>query len=95
MPTILELVQKCLADTERTEGAIKLAVGLVGDLADAFPNGQIKEFLLADWVTGALRTKGRGRELKTTVRWAKEVRVDVLRVELRTDDPQMVKRATQ
>ena len=75
MPTILELVQKCLADTERTEGAIKLAVGLVGDLADAFPNGQIKQFLLVDWLANELRMKGRLEpDTKRTLRWARDVR---------------------
>ena len=73
--TILELVQKCLADTERTEGVIKVAVGLVGDLADSFPNGQIKQLLLADWLASELRMKGRMEpETKRTLRWAREVR---------------------
>ena len=56
---MLELIQRTLADEERPDAVAKLAIGLLGDLADAFPNGQIKEFLLADWVTGALRTKAR------------------------------------
>ena len=72
---ILELVQRCLGDSERTESTIKLAVGLVGDLADTFPNGQIKQFLLADWLANELRMKGRmAPETKKTLRWAREVR---------------------
>ncbi|KAH9893956.1 ARM repeat-containing protein [Cubamyces lactineus] len=74
VPSMLELVQRCLADSERTESTIKLAVGLVGDLADAFPNGQIKQFLLAEWIANELRMKSRvSPETKKTVRWAREM----------------------
>lgn len=75
VPAMLELVQRCLADSERTESSIKLAIGLLGDLADAFPNGQIKPYLLADWIANELRLKSRvSPETKKTVRWAREVR---------------------
>ncbi|KAI6022914.1 armadillo-type protein [Pisolithus microcarpus] len=36
--TILELTQRCLADEERTESTLKLCFGLIGDLADCFPD---------------------------------------------------------
>ncbi|CCM03217.1 uncharacterized protein FIBRA_05341 [Fibroporia radiculosa] len=72
--SILDLVQKSLADSERTESSVKLAIGLVGDLADAFPDGQIKQFLLAEWIMSELRTKGRTlAETKKTLRWAREM----------------------
>lgn len=74
VPAMLDLIQRTLADEERPDAVARLAIGLLGDIADAFPNGQVKDYLLADWVIGALKVKGRGRELKTTVRWAKEVR---------------------
>ncbi|KAI8972612.1 ARM repeat-containing protein [Trametes punicea] len=74
VPSILELIQRCLADSERTENTIKLAVGLIGDLADAFPNGQIKQYLLSDWIASELRMKSRvSPETKKTVRWAREM----------------------
>ncbi len=74
VPAILELVQRCLLDSEKTETTIKLAVGLIGDLADAFPNGQIKQLLLADWIANELRVKGRlPPETKRTLKWAREV----------------------
>ncbi|EJD36187.1 karyopherin Kap95 [Auricularia subglabra TFB-10046 SS5] len=79
VPAMLDLIQRTLADEERPDSVAKLAIGLLGDIADAFPNGQVKDYLLADWITSALKVKGRARDLKTTVRWAKE----------------MVKRATQ
>ncbi|KAI0351594.1 ARM repeat-containing protein [Trametes cingulata] len=74
VPSMLELCQRCLADSERTENTIKLAVGLIGDLADAFPNGQIKQYLLAEWIASELRMKSRvSPETKKTVRWAREM----------------------
>ncbi|THH07579.1 hypothetical protein EW145_g3285 [Phellinidium pouzarii] len=72
--SILELVQRCLADEERPESVVRLAMGLVGDLADSFPNGQIKQYLLAEWLVQALRQKTRlSTETKKTVRWAREM----------------------
>lgn len=72
--SILELVQRCLADEERPEALIRLSMGLIGDLADSFPNGQIKQLLLTDWLAQALRQKTRmSGETKKTIRWAREM----------------------
>lgn len=50
-----------------------MSIGLVGDLADAFPDGQIKQYLLVEWLSYALRQKTRlTGETKKTIRWAKE-----------------------
>lgn len=74
MPNILELIQRCLSDDERTEPLVKLAFGLIGDLADCFPNGEIKGYLLQEWIANELRNKrGLSAEAKKTMRWAKEV----------------------
>jgi importin subunit beta-1 len=73
--SILELVQRSLADDERTDSLLKLALGLIGDLADSFPNGEIKQLLLSEWVASELRSKGRlPSEVRKTMRWAREVR---------------------
>jgi importin subunit beta-1 len=72
---VLDLVHRCLADEERTDAVVKTSFGLVGDLADAFPNGQIKQLLLAEWLVNELRSKSRmPPETKKTMRWAREVR---------------------
>jgi importin subunit beta-1 len=72
--SILELIQRCLADDERTDTLVKLAFGLVGDLADSFPNGQLKQLLLQEWIANELRNRrGLSVESKKTMRWAKEV----------------------
>lgn len=76
MPSILELVHQCLADEERSDAVVKLSFGLIGDLADCFPNGQIKEQLLEEWIAHEFRSKrGMQPETKKTLRWAREVRV--------------------
>jgi importin subunit beta-1 len=70
----MELIQRCLTDDERTDSLVKLAFGLVGDLADSFPNGQLKQVLLQEWIATELRNRrGLSPEAKKTMRWAKEV----------------------
>ena len=74
-PAILELVQKVLTDDNNGEPLDKLAFGVVGDLADAFPSGELKPLLLAEWIgTSLVSRKGYDKETKTTVKWAREVR---------------------
>lgn len=74
VPSIFELIQRSLTDDEKPETVVKLALGLIGDLADTFSNGQLKQVLLADWVALALRNKSRlSPDAKKTLRWAKEV----------------------
>ena len=75
VPAILDLVQRVIADTDTTgESLDKLAYGVIGDLADTFPNGQIKRYLLSEWVALALSSKHRySSETKKTIRWAREV----------------------
>jgi importin subunit beta-1 len=93
--SILELIQRCLSDDESTDSMVKLSYGLLGDLADCFQSGEIKQLLLTDWVASELRSKARmPSETKKTMRWAREVcavpcrRWQVLTV------VQMVKQAT-
>ena len=72
--SVFELVQKVLADDNSGEPLDKLAYGVIGDLADAFPNGEIKPLLLAEWIASSLvLRKGYDKETKTTVKWAREV----------------------
>ena len=74
VPASLELVQKVLADDNSGEPLDKLAFGVIGDLADAFPNGEIKPLLLEEWIASSLVSrKGYDKETKTTIKWAREV----------------------
>ena len=72
---MLELIQRCLADADRQEPVMKGCYGLLGDLAEAFRNGQIKDLLLAEWIAAELRQKGRmSGEVRRNLRYAREVR---------------------
>ncbi|KAG1829680.1 karyopherin Kap95 [Suillus variegatus] len=74
VPSILELVHQCIADEERSDSIVKLSFGLIGDLADCFPNGQIKEHLLEEWITHEFRSKrGMQQETKKMLWWAREM----------------------
>jgi importin subunit beta-1 len=74
-PAILELVQKVLADDNSGEPLDKLAFGVIGDLGDTFPNGEIKQLLLSEWIASSLVSrKGYDKETKITIKWAREVR---------------------
>ncbi|GAA5883022.1 hypothetical protein JCM1840_004096 [Sporobolomyces johnsonii] len=65
-----------LTDQDRTESILRSAIGVLGDLAEAFPNGQLKEPLSAPWVGDVLkagRTKLGGSETKKVAKWAREM----------------------
>ncbi|KAG6857029.1 hypothetical protein H0H87_010702 [Tephrocybe sp. NHM501043] len=71
---LLHLIQRCLTDEERTDSLVRLCYGLLGDLADSFPNGQLKQLLLNQWIASELRSKNRmPPETKKTMRWAREM----------------------
>ena len=72
---MLELLHRCFQDEERSDALTKLSYGLLGDVADSFPNGEIKQLLLVNWIASELRSKQRmPQETKKTMRWAREVR---------------------
>lgn len=74
VPAILDLVQRSLAEEERIDSLLRLSYGIIGDLADCFPQGQVKQYLLQPWVVAELRAKQRmDPETKKTMRWAREV----------------------
>ncbi|KAK7039221.1 karyopherin Kap95 [Paramarasmius palmivorus] len=72
--SILELIQRCLTDEERSDSLVKLCYGLLGDLADAFPGGQLKQILLQGWIASELKSRARmSADAKKTMRWAREM----------------------
>jgi len=72
---MLELCARALDDEDKPDPIVKAGIGLIGDLADIYPNGQIKQLLLAPWIATTLKDKHRGAspETKRTVKWAREV----------------------
>lgn len=76
VPPIFNFLQLTLTDQDRTESIIRSAVGLLGDLAEAFPGGQLKPHLQNDWVSEAVkvaRSRSTDTEGKAIAKWAKEV----------------------
>ncbi|CDK29081.1 unnamed protein product [Kuraishia capsulata CBS 1993] len=59
-----------------SDGVCKSAVGLIGDLAAMYPNGEIKEVYAQEWVSDFIKkTKNHpmfSQATKDTARWAKE-----------------------
>lgn len=51
-------------------------MGVIGDLADAFPNGELSTFYRAEWLTQMIRETRQNRDYQTrtidTARWARE-----------------------
>ncbi|GAA5845418.1 hypothetical protein JCM11251_005067 [Rhodosporidiobolus azoricus] len=73
---IFSFLHLTLTDQDRTEAILRSAIGLLGDLAEAFPNGQLKEPLSSPWVADVLkagRTKMGGAETKKVAKWAREM----------------------
>ena len=69
-------MQLIVTDQDRTDSILKSAVGLLGDLAEAFPSGQLKSHLQGEWVTESVkvaRTRSTDAEGKAVAKWAKEV----------------------
>jgi importin subunit beta-1 len=65
----------CLADEERTATLQRNVIGLIGDLAETFPGGQLKQQLSSEWVTNCLksgRAKGMPQATKEVAKWASE-----------------------
>ncbi|SCV73049.1 BQ2448_6974 [Microbotryum intermedium] len=74
--SIFAFVHLALSDPDRTETLLRSAIGLIGDIAEAFPEGQLRESLSSTWVAEMLkagRTKLGGSETKKIAKWAKEM----------------------
>ncbi|EPY52762.1 karyopherin Kap95 [Schizosaccharomyces cryophilus OY26] len=72
MFALLHMITK---DRERTESLTRAALGLLGDLAESFSGGQLKEYFAADWITELLnsgKTKFCTQQTKDIARWATE-----------------------
>lgn len=76
VPVMLNFLQLAIEDEDRSEAVMRGGLGLLGDLADTFAQGQIKELLLQEWIANALKSgrgKGMSTETRKTARWTKEV----------------------
>ncbi|KZZ96077.1 Armadillo-type fold protein [Moelleriella libera RCEF 2490] len=76
VPAIFNLLGQIANDTIRSEGLMRASMGVIGDLADAYPNGELVEAFRQDWVTVMIKETKTNREFQSrtieTARWARE-----------------------
>jgi importin subunit beta-1 len=74
---IFTFMSICYHDIEKSVEMIRSSIGLLGDLAETFPSGELKMFLTQDWIQAMLKEGRTNRALpaktRETARWAKEM----------------------
>ena len=62
-------------DPDRSDSLTRAMVGLLGDLSETFPNGQLREFLVQEWVDKLVRQARTDRHssgsTKEVAKWAR------------------------
>ncbi|KAM4065329.1 HEAT-like repeat domain-containing protein [Hirsutella rhossiliensis] len=77
VPAIFNLLGQIAGDMNRSESLMRASMGVVGDLADAYPNGELVDsFFRQDWLTTMIKETKTNREFQPrtieTARWARE-----------------------
>ncbi|GIJ83459.1 karyopherin beta [Aspergillus pseudoviridinutans] len=74
--SIFQLLHIISQDMSRSEGLMRASMGVLGDLADTFPNGEFASFFRNEWVTALVRETRNNREYSPrtidTARWTRE-----------------------
>ncbi|KAL9616782.1 MAG: hypothetical protein Q9160_008379 [Pyrenula sp. 1 TL-2023] len=73
---IFQLVQAIAQDQHRSEGLLRATLGIIGDLAEMFPGGEISSYYQKQWVSEFIKEVRTNREFSPrttdTARWARE-----------------------
>ncbi|KAJ1920173.1 karyopherin Kap95 [Mycoemilia scoparia] len=72
---LFEFMRIVFIDTSRTEEVTRPMIGLIGDLADAFPKGQLGNAFQVDWVASLIkegRQSPRGSTMRLLTRYARD-----------------------
>ncbi|PCH01810.1 Armadillo-like helical [Penicillium occitanis (nom. inval.)] len=73
---IFQLLHLISTDSQRSEGLMRSTMGVLGDIADSFPNGEFAAFFRSDWVTSFVRevrtNPHYSQRTLDTARWARE-----------------------
>lgn len=73
---IFNLLQLISSDLNRSEPLMRASMGVIGDLADAYPNGELAEAFRQEWVTTLIKETKTNRDFSSrtieTARWARE-----------------------
>jgi len=59
--SIFQLLNIVWLDGNRSDALMRSSMGVIGDLADAFPNGEFSQFYRADWVTAMIKDTRQNR----------------------------------
>ncbi|KAK8070884.1 ARM repeat-containing protein [Apiospora hydei] len=74
--SIFQMLNIISQDMNRSESLMRSSMGVIGDLADAYPNGELVDAFRQDWVTAMIRETKTNREFQSrtieTARWARE-----------------------
>ncbi|CAI7677471.1 Armadillo-like helical [Penicillium cosmopolitanum] len=74
--SIFQLLHIISQEGNRSEGLMRSSMGVLGDLADSFPNGELAHYFRNDWVTALVRETRTTRQYSPrtieTARWTRE-----------------------
>ncbi|KAI0886237.1 ARM repeat-containing protein [Annulohypoxylon maeteangense] len=74
--SIFQLLNIISQDMNRSESLMRSSMGVIGDLAEAFPHGELAEAFRQDWLTAMIKETKTNREFQSrtldTARWARE-----------------------
>ncbi len=74
--SIFQLLNGIASDMNRSEALMRAAMGVIGDLADAYPNGELVEAFRQEWLSALIKETRVNRDFSPrtieTARWAKE-----------------------
>ncbi|KAH9883635.1 ARM repeat-containing protein [Xylariomycetidae sp. FL2044] len=74
--SIFQLLHIISQDMNRSESLMRSAMGVIGDLADAYPGGDLVDAFRSDWITAMIKETKTNREFQPrtidTARWARE-----------------------
>ncbi|KAK4504871.1 hypothetical protein PRZ48_002834 [Zasmidium cellare] len=74
--SIFQLLHSVYQDPNRTEALLRSSMGVVGDLSEAFSNGEFSNLFRQDWLTSMARETRANKEFQQrtqeTARWARE-----------------------
>lgn len=52
---VFQFLNIVASDTNHNEGLLRACMGIIGDLGEAFPDGQLADFFRADWLTKLIK----------------------------------------
>ncbi|KAM0251793.1 hypothetical protein ACHAP5_001456 [Fusarium lateritium] len=73
---IFHVLNLIAGDNNRSESLMRASMGVIGDLADAYPNGELVDAFRQEWLTAMIKETKTNREFQPrtieTARWARE-----------------------